>query len=140
MSLGDVDGDDILDIVAGHLIPGTRASTRAEAILVHRGLGDGTFAELWSTRIGTLDGLESHNLANEVALGDFNNDGRADAALARTFGGQIGIFLGQPDGTLQVPTVFEQASHGFSFTAADFQGDGRLDLFTGNQLFLGCGE
>lgn len=59
-----------------------------------------------------------------VAIGDFNNDGRLDAAVA---GAQaISVLLGNGDGTLQAPASF--GGNFSSVAVSDFNGDGNQDL------------
>src|SRR5262249_58968274 len=73
----------------------------------------------------------------DVALGDFNNDGRLDAAV----GGEaalpdgLTVLNGDGDGTFQ-PFVTLRVSTGgndpFGVAAADLNGDGRVDLVAAN--------
>jgi uncharacterized protein (TIGR03437 family) len=57
---------------------------------------------------------------------DFNGDGILDIAAPG------GIALGKGDGTFQAPIPYPQGSLGFPIAAADFTGDGRVDLVTTN--------
>src|SRR6202011_3565637 len=66
--------------------------------------------------------------------GDFNNDGKVDVAVAIAGTNQVIVFLGNGDGTLQAPktsTIAFTSGEIFgisSASAADFNGDGKLDL------------
>ena len=66
-------------------------------------------------------------ISREIAIGDFNNDGNLDVAVANA-GPRIDIYLGNGDGTFRAPvsTVITEAIQ--YLVAADFDGDGNLDL------------
>jgi hypothetical protein len=82
-----------------------------------------------------------------VAVGDFNNDGLLDFAVASAT--TIQVFLGKGNGTFQ-PPVSTRAKEVTSMVAGDFNGDGNLDLavidnrdagrHSDVQIFLGNGQ
>lgn len=104
------------------------------------GNGDGTFQ-------APLTFPTFINAASLIAA-DFNEDGIPDIAISEQ--GGLHVLLGKGDGTLQTPTTYELPVAGFYgvMTAADFKGDGHVDLFvTGestppspSQLYLGVGD
>ncbi len=78
--------------------------------------------------------LPSKTGPNPIATGDFNNDGKVDVAVAIAGTNQVLVYLGNGDGTLQAPktsTIALPSGYNFNLTtmaAADFNGDGKLDL------------
>ena len=136
--LADVNSDGILDIVTANGFPGNEFVTGGEGVSVLLGNGDGTFKPARTV-------LATGN-PSSVLVGDFNGDGKPDIVIA--FDSEFGfgvttlsIFRGNGDGTFQAATAipipffaaFTPANvvGVSSLAAADFNGDGRLDLALG---------
>jgi hypothetical protein len=68
-----------------------------------------------------------------TAVGDFNRDGKLDLAVVNYAGGVI-ILLGNGDGTFRRGATYGVATEADSIVAADFRGNGILDLVVGERL------
>ncbi len=79
-----------------------------------------------------------------VAVGDFNNDGNLDMAVANatdlnqpvvdTTKDVVAVFLGKGDGTFQAGVSYHVGAVPLGLLAADLNNDGKLDLVTVNHL------
>jgi hypothetical protein len=127
-AVADINGDGIPDIIiANGLAPGGNGG-----VSVMFGLGHGRFKPAKQIVAGGSPGF--------LLVGDFNNDGKADIAVANEpdpnsgippVGGpapnSVSILLGNGDGTFQ-PSIDTPTVGARSIAAADFNGDGKLDL------------
>jgi hypothetical protein len=84
------------------------------------GQGNGTF--------GAPDLYDVTGWAWQVAVGEFNEDGRQDLAYVGNHGLHGAIRLGNGDGTFGPEILFGVGGDAHSVAVADFDGDGRDDL------------
>ncbi len=116
--VADFNGDGKLDVAV------TDSSSNDVYILL--GNGDGTFGPPSTITVGSDP--------DAIVAGDFNNDGKLDLAIANGGDNTVTLLLGNGDGT------FTQASGSpypvgkfpYQIVAADFNGDGKLDLAVAN--------
>jgi hypothetical protein len=102
------------------------------------GQGDGSF----SAPIETSAGLRVYG---GIAVADFNHDGNLDVAIENdqpqgySFVGNVEVFLGNGDGTLQHWKAYLVDSISDCLIAADFNGDGNPDIAVcGGEGDVGC--
>jgi hypothetical protein len=68
----------------------------------------------------------------DVAVGDFNKDGKLDLVVADGSGGTLYVLLGNGDGTFQPPTPLSSGGYPWAVAVGDFNGDGKLDIAAAN--------
>jgi hypothetical protein len=128
LALADMDNDGRLDVV----LPGDDANNNS-IVMTLLGAGNGTFNVVMP--IPTIP-----RLAQNVAVADFDGDGRKDAAAAIYTGGSgiVSVLKGTPGGLL--PTVsYSATSSAVPIVTGDFNSDGKLDLVIGDALFSKLG-
>src|SRR5579864_4299094 len=112
---GDFNNDGIPDIITGN-----NGGTGGNGVSINLGKGDGRFQPPKNSApgIGTFD----------MAVGDFNGDGKLDVALVgyvSSTQGVLQIMLGNGDGTLTKGQTINLPSIPRAITTADFNNDGR---------------
>jgi hypothetical protein len=84
--------------------------------------------------------------SGEVAVGDFNGDGKPDLAVTNSGNNTVEILQGNGDGTFQSVAVYFAGDEPTAVAVADFNGDGEPDLavestITGEvYVLLGIGD
>jgi hypothetical protein len=120
VTVGDFTGNGKQDIAVGNF---------DGSIDVFLGNGNGTFQAPKVFNIG------SNNIVQSLVTGDFNHDGKADLAVttnATTTGGasQVVVLLSNGNGTFRKSAAVNVGTDAEGLAAADFNGDGNLDLVT----------
>ena len=143
VAVGDVNGDGKPDLVVANQ-SGSNNNNNANGVVgVLLGNGDGTFQTAVSYGSGG-------QIADSVAVGDVNGDGKPDLVVANKCvsnnncaNGVVSVLLGNGDGTFQtaVSSVTPPTSCCIqSLALADFDGDGKLDVASGAGGFLLLGN
>lgn len=118
---GDFNGDGILDLL---FYEGETGQGAQAPISIAFGNGDGTFRK--PVTIATPNGIGCEEEPT-ILVSDFNGDGNLDVAFCSDM--NIGILLGNGDGTFKKPTSYYARPSGqFSFVAGDFNSDGETDI------------
>jgi len=140
LAMGDFNHDGKLDLVIFHPSPNVFGGLDAASLSILLGNGDGSFQVLKTTTLGmTID----------LAVGDFNLDGKADVAVTDYDQGssstRVLILIGNGDGTFQSAKQSAVFPLGFGYLAAtDFNNDGKPDLaigvLAGVSILLGNGD
>lgn len=110
----DLDGDGKLDL----LIADGTSNNQLSSLL---GLGDGTFAPRRFFSVGGEAPIS-------IATGDFNSDGKPDAATSNFGSANLSIFLGDGSGGFAPPTRVPVFSQTPFVASGDFNNDGKTDL------------
>ncbi|GAA2663686.1 hypothetical protein GCM10009864_34940 [Streptomyces lunalinharesii] len=129
----DVNGDGHLDVIS--------QDGRGNVALVWRGDGSGALGAGAAVQLNPKPGCDTTGdnpcvarFPNDVAVGDFDEDGKPDLATSNTNTNNVSVVLGNGDGTFGAATQFGLAdgTGPQSIAAADLNRDGHLDLITSN--------
>jgi hypothetical protein len=120
---GDFNGDGRLDL----------AGSNGQGVALLLGNGDGTLVD------GRVAPAGSGVLG--LAAADFDGDGKPDVAVVPGVPGApaVNVFRGTGDGAFETAAGYAASSLGSVVLLADFNGDGKPDVVTGNDLLPGNG-
>jgi hypothetical protein len=151
--VGDFNGDGIQDLAVPFVVG---SGGVGDPIRFYLGNGDGTFTEATKALFG--DNPPYPVYPARIVGGDFNRDGRTDVLVPDSGidrppfpGGQSGVILSNPDGTMRYATdvMPQQLVFTHGAIAGDIDGDGNLDAILVNlnvtngeaiQILLGDGK
>jgi subtilisin family serine protease len=112
-------------------LPGSAASGATPALQTRSvlGLPQTMAAGSGAPGFGLRPTLPADYIPTAVATGDFNHDGHLDWAVANGGSNTIWVYLGNGDGTSQLPTILQLAGQApLQIVAADLRHNGNLDL------------
>ena len=117
----DFNGDGKADLIVASVY-GTQI---LGAVSIFLGNGDGTFGTRLDNGTGQPD-------VSQMAIGDFNSDGKKDVVMINSGSNTFTVFRGQGDGTLVSIGLFPAGYIPFGVLTSDLDGDGKLDLIVAN--------
>ncbi|CAF4862229.1 unnamed protein product [Rotaria sp. Silwood1] len=134
LALGDFNNDSLLDIAV--------ANGRGSNVGVLLGYSNGSFGAQ------TIFSTGSGSLPLSVVVGDFNSDSLYDIAVANSITNNVGIFLGNGNGTFAKQKTLStgSGSNPSVIAVGDFNNDNLLDIVVANSytdnigIFLGYGN
>jgi hypothetical protein len=149
VAVGDLNRDGSLDLVGVAVTGGGPPSQPPSVLGVLLNQGNGIVGPTSSGNAATLL-YPVGSLGAGVVLGDFNHDGKLDAAVTNFASNDISILVGNGDGTFQPQSTFIAGNGPASLALGDFDGTGRMDLVVTTQdaamngngvaVFLGNGD
>ncbi|WP_158781106.1 FG-GAP-like repeat-containing protein [Streptomyces sp. NRRL S-237] len=129
----DVNGDGHKDVIS--------QDARGNVALVWLGDGTGALGAAAAVQLNPTAGCDTTGdnpcvvrFPTDVAVGDFDEDGKADLATSNANTNNVSVVPGNGDGTFGAATQFALSGGAGpkGIAAADLSGDGHLDLMTSN--------
>jgi hypothetical protein len=135
VAIADVNRDGKPDLIVA-----TTDVTPQGGVSIMLGNGDGTFQAPVTYAAGGVDGA-----GNNLAVGDFNGDGKPDVAVTNPSTNSVSILLGNGDGTFQAAVAYLAGESPGTVAVGDFNLDGKLDLVVNSNsnyitILLGNGD
>lgn len=122
VEIADFNGDGKFDIVV--------ANEQTNNVTILLGVGKGRFTQAKGSP------FPAGHLPNDIAMGDFNHDGKLDLAIANHEEKHLTVLLGDGSGGFRPaphsPVAAEVRPHTHGVATGDLNGDGNLDLVTDN--------
>lgn len=135
LTIGDLDGDGNLDVIATNPL--------SSSVSRFMGNPDGTLDPAIDVPVGVTGSATPYS----AAIADYNNDGKADVAIADVTGATIVVRLGNGDGTFGDETPYrEGGTPPYILISRDVDRDGNFDLVCANRgsddvsVLLGRGD
>jgi hypothetical protein len=134
IAVGDFNRDGSLDFAT--------ANQTASCITVMQGDGTGN---VFTSIPGASLSLPGSAAPMSIVAADFDGDGKIDLAVAESSLNQVGVLLGNGDGTFGLQAVYASGTQPVALTVGDFNSDGVPDIAvvnatgTGTSLLLGAG-
>ena len=134
IAVGDFNRDGYLDFAT--------ANQTASSITVMQGDGTGN---VFTSIPGASLSLPGSAAPMSIVAADFDGDGKIDLAVAESSLNQVGVLLGNGDGTFGLQAVYASGTQPVALTVGDFNSDGIPDIAvvnatgTGTSLLLGAG-
>jgi hypothetical protein len=125
VAFGDLNKDGKLDMA----ITESQGTTYPGLIQIALGNGDGTFGALTSYPSTTLG---SYPNPADIQILDLDGDGNPDLVYINQSFGTVAVMLGNGDGTVNAPLEFPGNGNSLGLALADVNGDGVVDVVTGN--------
>lgn len=126
LAVMDMDADGKLDAVASFYGPPDDPS-RPGGVAVLRGLDNATFDASWAMPLGRAP--------SDLAVADFNDDGRLDVVVADGLEQRLYVLLGHGDGTLSATDPVYAFGGPVAVAVGDLDLDGVVDLVTLRQQY-----
>lgn len=120
IAAGDLNGDGLPDLVTA-----SENTTVADHLNILIADGNGSFLPATSHAVGWL--------LTDVALADFNEDGKLDVVTTTRAYDKVCVLPGTGTGGLLPQTCFSVGATPYSLDVADLDGDDHLDVVTGDR-------